>query len=292
MKNSFFYSIPFQILQECPFKCGVCNRRYELGERRLNSEQRKKMVDILVKTGLKRMTVTGGEPMVLGEELFDFLKYLRFKNIHSCLSTTGHQITYDRLIEMNNYLDQLLISIPTFNKSEWVDYFGTKNSSLIYRNAINILKWIQNTEIILEINTVLTVQNYDEIIEFGNILSSINKNIIWRIEYYYPMGINQHLKPLYYLEKEQIENKYREIETEFSHVFDGLYLSPLNRDTSPDFFITPSGDLVKTSNNEYGTTQHNILEDNISFEFKMRRPWKDYEKYCRNWSLKKPILET
>ena len=47
------------------------------------------MIRVLNKNHVKRITVTGGEPLLLGEELLDFLSLLHDQKIHTCLSTTG-----------------------------------------------------------------------------------------------------------------------------------------------------------------------------------------------------------
>src|SRR5687768_6193043 len=105
------FSLVYQITQNCPYECAICLRRYQIGEIAVNSADRERMVLKLKEKGLKRLTITGGEPMILGEALFDFIKFLHENEIHVCLSTTGHSLTNEKLQYLDQYLDQILISV-------------------------------------------------------------------------------------------------------------------------------------------------------------------------------------
>jgi MoaA/NifB/PqqE/SkfB family radical SAM enzyme len=281
---SKYFSIVFQIIQECIFNCGFCNRRFIKGEKRLTEEQRIKAIDILKPLGLKRLTITGGEPMLIKTEVTNLLKYLHAQKIHTCLSTTGYMFSEKYLEELNNVLDHLLISFPTYEVNEWESVFGNKKfSKELYINVFNILEWCKTQDIILEVSTVIQKNNYHEIRDIGHMLAKRNSNIIWRIEYYYPMGIQYHLKDNYEITRDEIFKMHEVITTEFKGVFKSLYLSQPTRDHAPDLFITPAGDLVNTSNNSYSKSTANVLSQNLAIDFKMRRSWDNYKIYCRNW---------
>jgi MoaA/NifB/PqqE/SkfB family radical SAM enzyme len=278
------FSIVFQILQDCIFRCPICNRRYVKNEKRLNKSEREHMVENLLKKGLKRLTITGGEPMLIKDELIEFIEYIHSKSIHSCLSTSGYNITEELLIRLDKSLDQLLLSIPTYNRNEWQFFYGNKKHSInLYNTAFNILELVKNTDIILEVSTVLFRNNIPNILNLGYELAKINPNIIWRIEYYYPMGIYSSLKDFYAIKNNELFKVHDRIKTEFKDTFKFIYYSQPSRITSPDFFITPNGNLVTTNGEKYGEPITNVLDTNLLIEFNMRRKWKDYQIYCRNW---------
>ncbi len=89
-----YYSIVYQITQECPFTCDICLRYYKIGDSSLSPEERIHMVDILKKHNVGSITVTGGEPTILKDNLFSFLKHVHKKRIHTCLSTTGFRLEH------------------------------------------------------------------------------------------------------------------------------------------------------------------------------------------------------
>lgn len=284
MTNNKPFSIAFQILQECPFVCGICNRRYASNERRLSPTERKLMVDILKNHGLKRLTITGGEPLILGAELYDLLRYAHEQEIHTCLSTTGMAINEEIIIEMDQYLDHLLIPVHSLTREGWISDFGdTRFTKNLFETVRNLLENIKNTEIILEISTVLHKQNLEKVIELGYALLNLNSNLIWRIEDYYAMGFEYGSRNLYEINNsESSEIRSRIIEL-FNGKFKEIYLSNKNRDKAPDFFITPKGDFVTTSSNKYSLPILNVLEHKQLPLVNMRRSWEEYEKYCRKW---------
>ena len=284
--NKKEFSIVYQILQDCLFSCNICNRRYVKSESSLSFGQRKQMVDILSSNGAKRITITGGEPMLIKDEVTELLKYIHDNKIHTCLSSTGFSFTRQYLQLLNGFLDHLLISVPTLDTKEWQHFFGAKDKSMmLYNNVIEILNNCQDTGIILEVCTVAQRNNINKIEELGNMLSAINRDIIWRIEYYYPMGINAHLKTLFEVSQKEIEDLHSIIKNKFRNVFKDIYLSMPTRNNARDLLITPNGDLVNTSNNVYSSRLQNVFDPNLELNFKMRRNWRDYKKYLRDWSI-------
>ena len=110
------------------------------------------MVDELKKMGMMRLVITGGEPMVLGDDLFEFMKYVHSKKTHSVLSTTGLGLTQEVLQEMDAYVDQLQLSIRSFRVEDWIEDFGeTKHTQALYNTVFQILHWAKKTEIFIEI---------------------------------------------------------------------------------------------------------------------------------------------
>ena len=279
------FSIVYQILEECIFKCSICNRRYIKNINRLSNSDRERMIANLITKGMKRLTITGGEPMMIKEEIMDFLKYLHQNKIHTCLSTTGYTMNKVDLIKLDQILDHLLISLPTLNLQDWYKFYRNDELSFeLYKSVMSILDVAKQTNIILEISTVLHKNNINKIIDIGHELSSINSNIIWRIEYYYPMGINYKLKNEYYLTNEDIYQTHIKIKNEFKKVFKYIYLSKPTRNNAPDFYITPLGDLITTNDEKYSNPMGNALEKELNINFQMRRKWNEYKIYCRKWN--------
>jgi MoaA/NifB/PqqE/SkfB family radical SAM enzyme len=285
MVNQYF-SLAHQLTQECLFRCQICNRRYEKGEMYLSQSERKVIIDKLQPLGLKRFTITGGEPMMKWDDVQDILNYANHKKVHTCLSTSGYLIDNDKLAQMDLFLDQLLISVPTLDIKKWSQFFNNEvQAKRLFETVVYLLKNINKTNIILEVCTVITRKNVNCIIELGNQLLDYNSNIIWKIEYYYPMGLNANLRNLFEIPTSELLSVQKNIKTEFEGKFKHLYIRLPRRHVAPDIFITPQGEMVTTMNNTYSKSFGNIIFSDISsFNFMMNRPWGDYEKYCRNWS--------
>lgn len=283
-----YFSLVFQLLQECPFKCEICHRRNIEGERRMSREQRREMVQVLKRLGLKRMTVTGGEPTILKKELFEFLEYLNSQKVHTCLSTTGHWLTQSDVKDMDRYLDQILLSVRSLELEDWISDFGeTKYTEELYETVLNLLGWLKSTGIIVEVSSVIHKENIEDVIPLGRGLLGLNPDIIWRVDEYYPMGLEVHRRNRFDLTREEFDNLERLVKKEFEGKFRQLVFSKAHtRVKAPDYFITPSGDLVTTSDFSYSEPTGNVLNGIMPTTFTTRRPWQDYERACRDWGWK------
>ena len=271
MQTSYF-SIVFQITQECPFSCDICLRHYELGSSPLTFQQKLQMIEVLKSLNVKRLSVSGGEPAVLGNSLFDFLKRVHDEQIHICLSTTGYGLTGAIIRDMDNYLDQMLISIRSLEIEQWQKDFGnTKYTTKLFHTVNDILRWIRTTGIILEVNTVLHKENFSQVLRLGEQLNTINSNMIWRIDEYYGIGLTRKFKDRFELDSDEFEEARQKIQDRFSGKFKSIrFTSKYDRIHSPNFLIDQTGDLISSSNYEHKKTGLNILElgdDKEIFEF-------------------------
>ena len=283
MKQPF--SIVYQITQECPFDCSICHRLYQPGRKPLSMERRKEMVVVLKSLGLKRLTITGGEPTILGENLYAFLRYIHDQEIHVSLSSNGYRLTPERIEELDQYLDQLLIPIRSFSEKEWrVDFGDTPNSGELYRNVMQLLEVIKKTGIFLEVSTVVHKRNIGTIHSLGSELAKVNSNIIWRVEEYYSNGYREDLRSSFELSSEEYQRVCESVERQFSDTFKQIrFVTKESRAQAPDIFIGPDGNLVKTSNYTYNQKVGNIFNAQVPELSSNRRPWENYKLVCRDW---------
>jgi MoaA/NifB/PqqE/SkfB family radical SAM enzyme len=284
-----WFSAVYQITQDCVFSCDICHRRYVQGETKLSSSERERMIKVLKGQGLKRLTITGGEPMLLGSELIDFLGYLHQQQIHVCLSTSGYRLSQSLLQEkMDQYLDQLLIPIRSLTLTGWENDFGgaTRYTEETFYNVLNLLQWVKDTGIILYVSTVVHKMNIHRIINLGQQLFRLNPNIIWGVDDYYAMGKMASLNSWFELGIEESAMLRRKILADSSFENKSIYFnSAQSRKTAPDFFITPRGELVTTSYNRYSKpdASKNILDGRLTLGFQNRHNWAHYRTLCRDW---------
>jgi MoaA/NifB/PqqE/SkfB family radical SAM enzyme len=243
------------------------------------------MVDILKENKLGRLTITGGEPTILGDELHDFLIYVHNQQIHTCLTTTGFRLTKEKIEQLDEYLDQLMISIRSLNRDDWVKEYGdTKHTSMLFDCAMNVLNWTKSTSIILEVCTVLHKENIGKVIDIGWQLLSINPNIVWRVDEYYSMGIKEKEKSRFEIDSLEFESIRSRIIKTFEKSFKGLrFTTVAQREKSQEYFITHTGELVTSYNHTHLPTGLNLLHNQLPSEFKMLRNWDELKKVCRDW---------
>jgi MoaA/NifB/PqqE/SkfB family radical SAM enzyme len=277
-------SIVYEITQDCPFRCPIC-LRYDHEEKRPTPYQWKTMIKKLKELEIGRITLTGGEPAILGKELYDFLKYAHRKKIHICLCTTGLYLSPARILEMDGYLDQILLSVRSFELHDWLSEYGDLAvSRQVFQNIETILDCAKKTNIIWVINYVLHKKNIDRVLDFGKKLASINPQVTWRISEFYGIGMGSKVRSEYELTNEEFSYAKAQVNDRFTGIFhEIMFLSKNRLAKSSEFVITPSGNLITTNAFNIQTTQYNILSGLLPESIKSPRPWSAFLKACRDW---------
>jgi MoaA/NifB/PqqE/SkfB family radical SAM enzyme len=270
--------------------CKFCLRRQD-GENDLTFKERQEIIDVLSSRGIIRLTITGGEPMLANKksEVLSILEYAHSKKIHTCLSTTGHNISESDIRRLENSLDQLLLSIHS--RSEHLAqelYESAKTWDYLSKNLEKVLEWTKNSRIIIEISTVVSQVNIHHVVELGKWLFEQNPNIFWRLDEYYPNGQQDaQMCNLFELSADSLAQLRIDVTNEFpKQILERrIRISPkASRQLAPDLMITPQGNLVTTSNNTYSSKGD--IKDLLFLELQNRRDWKEYRDCMRidwNW---------
>jgi MoaA/NifB/PqqE/SkfB family radical SAM enzyme len=248
----------------------------------------KRTVDPLLNhNGSVRLTLTGGDPMFFWDktdELLEFVKYLHENKIHVCLNTTGVNLTPEKLEVLDKYLDTLLLSVRGLTVEAVRREFNIneEQAKKLQNTQMMILREIHNTNIRLEVSTVVTKENITGIEYLGRKLCAINSNIIWRVEEYYRNG-RQRNQPdgRYDLDAAQYDALMIELYKKYPHNFFIRHSSKESRVNAPDPFLFPDGNLHKTSDHSY-----RLISPIGEYDFKSmksRRDWHTYLNSLRNW---------
>jgi MoaA/NifB/PqqE/SkfB family radical SAM enzyme len=248
----------------------------------------KKTIEPLIHhNGSVRLTLTGGDPMFFWDKtdaLLEFIKYLHENKIHICLNTTGTNLTPEKLEVLDNYIDTILLSVRGMTVETVRREFGIdeEQAKKLRDTQMMILREIHNTDIRLEVSTVVTKENIAGIEYLGGKLCAINNNIIWRVEEYYRNG-RQGNQPggKYDLEAAQYVTLMINLCRKYSHMIFIRHSSQESRVHAPDPFLFPDGTLHKSSDHSY-----RLIGPIWDYDFKgiqTRRDWSTYLNSLRNW---------
>lgn len=105
---NFFINVGLQVTRRCNLRCIYCSDADAIPDASLSVI--KKIVDRLVKGGLKRISITGGEPF-LRKDLGQILKYIKERNVTITLSTNGMCLDEARLKKIKPYIDNIRFSL-------------------------------------------------------------------------------------------------------------------------------------------------------------------------------------
>jgi len=143
--------VSFSITHRCNNKCRYCKIEKNLKCEELKTNQIISMIDELKKNGLKRLSITGGDPLLRGD-IKEIIDYCHLRNIFISLGTNG-KLVPKRVSELKN-LDALVFSLDGPKK---VHDFLRGNGS--YDSVIRAIKVAKKSGLNVITNTVLTKQN-------------------------------------------------------------------------------------------------------------------------------------
>lgn len=172
--------ICWNVTTRCNQCCKYCHRFLNLND--LSVEDNKKILNNLIESGIKEITWTGGEALLL--DGIDELLEISYNNgIKNKLITNGMLLTINRLNKIGKYLDSITLSIDSID-----DEINSEiGRGINHFNVIkNILDYVNNLNIKVRINSVVCSYNLNT---FDNLINFLNNYNIhsWRIFKFMPL---------------------------------------------------------------------------------------------------------
>lgn len=155
---NFFVNVGLQVTRRCNMKCVYCSEAGAMADAGL--KEIKKMVDKLVANGLKRICITGGEPL-LRSDLVDILKYIKGKGVTITLSTNGSCLGKKILKKMVPYIDNIRFSIRGTEKI----HDQTTGVSGSFGKTIEAIKMAKEVGLPVSVVSTVISANYDQMAE-------------------------------------------------------------------------------------------------------------------------------
>jgi MoaA/NifB/PqqE/SkfB family radical SAM enzyme len=221
-KNS---KICWRINRQCNLNCKHClsgNRTRNYNE--MTTEEIIKVLNILKQNGVKEISFTGGEPL-LKNDIMLVLKHAFNMGFKLTLTTNGLLVDEKWIKFIKQYISKLKISLDGLKEQH--NYLRNAD---VFDKTIAVISDLIKNQINLEINCTVTKINTDTILEYFELLKTLNiKNVSF----------------LRFLPRENgAENKYLEInDADFS-----CFIQKIEK-------YNLSNKYFKIKVSDYGTTQ-------------------------------------
>ncbi len=187
-------------MQGCPMRCQYCHNpdTWEIGKgQEITSDK------IITEYNKNRafyskggITVTGGEPLLQIDFLIDLFKKAKFKNIHTCIDTSGitfnpQNISYtNKLDELMRYTDLCMLDIKHIDSEKHTKLTGKDNKNILlfakYLEAKNIPLWVRH--IVIEGLT----DDPKYLHELGRFIGKLKNLKALDVLPYHTMGVNKY----------------------------------------------------------------------------------------------------
>lgn len=163
-------SVCWNITSRCNENCKFCYRI--LTDKENSVEKNKKILDILIKLSVNKISWTGGEAL-LYPNLIKLLKISKSNGIINNLLTNGRLLSEEKIIQLEPYLDYITLSYDSNNlNTHKIMGRGAEHGKKI----IKILDFVKenNIDLKIKINTLVSKANIDEVINIGKTLERYN----------------------------------------------------------------------------------------------------------------------
>ena len=240
----------------CNQQCKYCHRFLGIDE--VNLEDNKRIINRIAEDGITNVTFTGGEPLIYPNVL-ELIKLAKEKGLKAKLITNGFVLANNpNMREIYNYLDSITLSIDS-SDNEINEKLGRTYSHA--DNIKKVLESLKETELNVNINTVVSRVNIDKLEELGQFLRAYKINA-WRIFKFIPLRetAKKNVEEFEISKTEFRINKA--LFTSFPNINKVEYREE-NDMESKYVLIMPNGNVIITENKK-DVTIGNILENSIS----------------------------
>jgi MoaA/NifB/PqqE/SkfB family radical SAM enzyme len=219
--------IHWALTSRCNLKCGFC---FAYNGNELNTKRCFKIIDIIKPLGIKKLVITGGEPLIR-KDIIKIVNYAAKKGFNIRLDTNG--------ILLPKFINRLKIN--SFGIS--LDGPDPKTDQLMrqhpkhFENVIKSLEKLKKTNKKVIIHTLATKLNYKKIPEMTKILEKY-KIFKWDIFEFCPYARGFKNRKKYQITPGQFETMKRKIKYKGQ-----LDFCRINNRVKAYFFITSDGQI-------------------------------------------------
>lgn len=168
----FFINVGFVVTRKCVLKCIHCCEIPSSEESNLTNI--KNIIDKLFERKLKKICITGGEPLVR-KDITEILEYIHNKGINITFSTNGILLNKNKLLQMKPFIDNIRFSIYGDEKNH--DKITLKEGS--FKKVIKCLKLTKELKIPTGLIMTVMKKNLNDFSEVIKICNKYNVNKLY-----------------------------------------------------------------------------------------------------------------
>lgn len=168
----------FWVTTKCNLRCNICYADLNTVKNN-NLTGYYKIIDKLKEFKIKKITFTGGDPMFL-KEIEAITIYAHELGFKVAVTTNANTLNGSILNRLQNSIDELSIPMDGFHKAT-SDIHRTEKHD--HSNVMNIISKSRDYSILIDVSTVITRVNKNEVLKILDYLIS-NKIYKWKVFQY------------------------------------------------------------------------------------------------------------
>jgi radical SAM protein with 4Fe4S-binding SPASM domain len=154
--------LSWNVTRKCNLKCSHCyiNASPREYTDELTTEEGKRLIDQICEVSHPLLILSGGEPL-LRKDIYELIEYGTQKGLRMGLGSNGTLIDNSVASKLKQSGTKTVsISIDSHIPEHHDDFRGVQGS---WEKAVSAIKALRENDVLVQVNTTLTQQNYDEI---------------------------------------------------------------------------------------------------------------------------------
>ncbi|MDR2203697.1 MAG: radical SAM protein [Nitrososphaerota archaeon] len=175
--------LSWNVTRECNLKCSHCyiNAADRKLDNELTTEEGKRLIDQICEVSTPLLVLSGGEPL-LRPDIYELIKYGSSKGLKMGLGSNGSLIEDTVAKKLKNAgITTVSISLDSHIATQHDDFRGVTGS---WEKAVNAIKVLRANNILVQVNTTLTHDNYtqiDDIMSFSRSIGVENFHLFFLV---------------------------------------------------------------------------------------------------------------
>lgn len=164
--------LSWNITRKCNLKCSHCyiNATNKELKKELTTIQAKNLIDQISEVSKPLLILSGGEP-VLRNDIFELIKYGVSRGLKMGLGSNGSFINIAVAKKLKKAgISTVSISLDSINPQKHDNFRGVQGS---WKKAVDAIKFLRQNNILVQVNTTVTQQNYEEINEIISFVETL-----------------------------------------------------------------------------------------------------------------------
>ena len=152
----------WNVTRECNLKCSHCyiNAAEKKLENELTTQEGKQLIDQICQVSSPLLILSGGEPL-LRPDIYELINYGSKKGLKMGLGSNGSLIDQEAARKLKDAgIATVSISLDSHIPEQHDDFRGVEGS---WDKAVQAIKALRKNNVLVQVNTTLTQQNYSQI---------------------------------------------------------------------------------------------------------------------------------
>ncbi|TRO54745.1 radical SAM protein, partial [Candidatus Bathyarchaeota archaeon] len=164
--------LSWNITRKCNLKCPHCyinaDKQEPIDE--LTTAEAKNLIDQICEVSRPLLVLSGGEPL-LRQDIYELVQYGTSKGLKMGLGSNGSLIDYHVAKKLKEAgIETVSISLDSHIPEQHDEFRGVKGS---WKKAVKAIKTLRENGVLVQVNTTLTQQNYNQIDDIMSLAEKI-----------------------------------------------------------------------------------------------------------------------